>query len=80
MKHLVVATLYAAAVVLFGCQALTLGARAAGTTAMTLGYYGAAKHAFKIAAARDPHDCKTLVHLAQAEILNGDDVDAFGSG
>jgi hypothetical protein len=80
MKQLVVATVYAAAIVLLGCQALAPGARAAGTAAMTFGYYGMAAHAFKIAVARNPQDCKTLAQLAQAEVLNGDDVDAFGSG
>lgn len=80
MKHLLVATVYAAAIVLLGCQALTLGARAAGTTAMKFGFYGLAAHAFKVAVVRNPQDLKALAQLAQAEVLNGDDVDAFGSG
>lgn len=79
MKLIAVVAVYVAAVILIGCQALTLSARAAGTAAMKLGYYGVASSAFKVAAGRNPRDLRTRVALAQAEMLNGDDVDAFGA-
>lgn len=79
MKHLVLAGVYTAAVVFLGCQTVTLGARATGSAALKLGYYGVAETAFKIATARNPRDLRSRAGLAQAQAFAGDEIDAFGT-
>ena len=79
MKQALVVSFYVATIGLVGCRVLASGATALGNAALKLGYYHTASTAFKLVAKSSPHDVRTLAALAKAEVLAGEEVDAFGN-